>query len=464
MGGGIAGLSIAYLLSQKSDIRIIILEKEEQTGGVLRGISAGENIHYPSTAFFMGLNSDSIFYSLLKKMNIPVDNIFHRETFIYSVLCNGKIFNLPSSVEDLKTILKKKFEDDIENINVLFKIFDAIHDELVKLYELDSKKVVFNFLRTFPGLVKYGKLLYLDFLNKYRIHNELRCILSSYLISSHQSLLNTVEYIYAANGGGTYSLQIPQREFLNQITKAVKSSGVSIYCNANIKKIEIDNQLVRSVHTSIGDFSGKVFICTLDPAFLPKLISDADTRSWYINKTQYMTRSSSYVSIILKKVKILQKCDNLIKYLPETDASEWFSNANGMQFLKQDSIYNVIYIHYPVDKTAINNLSNNVLNNNIQSYVKMAIRSCNQLAWINEDQCLYDIILPQDYEKYFSIQDGVTFGWEMTPAQSGKNIFPQQSICSNLFQTGQFTFPGGGVLASLHSASILAEKLLTVSS
>lgn len=63
--------------------------------------------------------------------------------------------------------------------------------------------------------------------------------------------------------------------------------------------------------------------------------------------------------------------------------------------------------------------------------------------------------------RYTQNQDGAMLGWEMTPEQLGAGRLPQTTPFENLYLTGHWTQPGGGITPVIISAQMAARMVIT---
>jgi prolycopene isomerase len=57
--------------------------------------------------------------------------------------------------------------------------------------------------------------------------------------------------------------------------------------------------------------------------------------------------------------------------------------------------------------------------------------------------------------------EGGMLGWEMSPEQLGRNRLPFYTPIDNLYLTGHWTQPGGGITPVIVSAQRVAKMILT---
>jgi prolycopene isomerase len=64
-------------------------------------------------------------------------------------------------------------------------------------------------------------------------------------------------------------------------------------------------------------------------------------------------------------------------------------------------------------------------------------------------------------ERFTGNQQGAMLGWEMSPGHLGAGRLPFQTTVLNLYLTGHWTQPGGGITPVILSAQRVAKAILT---
>jgi prolycopene isomerase len=68
---------------------------------------------------------------------------------------------------------------------------------------------------------------------------------------------------------------------------------------------------------------------------------------------------------------------------------------------------------------------------------------------------------PRTIEQWTGNRLGAAYGWAQTPRQSGIYRLPRSTPISNLFLTGHWTSPGGGISGVVASGELTSRLILT---
>jgi prolycopene isomerase len=71
-----------------------------------------------------------------------------------------------------------------------------------------------------------------------------------------------------------------------------------------------------------------------------------------------------------------------------------------------------------------------------------------------------EVSTPLTLERYTSNFEGAAYGWEQSPNQAGPRRLSPRTPIENLYLTGHWTYPGGGVASVAVSGRIVAQEIL----
>ncbi len=260
IGGGLTGLVSAYFAS-RAGFEVVVLESSDKMGGLLATFKIGDTRLEKFYHHFFTHDTELIW--LLAELGISDRLVFHNSTM--GIFSRGKIYNLNGSldllgmdclsIEDkirfgLTSVYLYKFADWRKNENV------PIYDWFLKFAGKNTTKVIWEpllkakfgpYYTTVPVSWMIGRL--------------------SQRVSSRKGAKEKLGYLQ----GSTDTL-------LKALTTKVTNRGVKLVTNAEVKKLNVqDNKLV-SVETPAGSFSADSFMSTVPTTTLSNLVKTADQK------------------------------------------------------------------------------------------------------------------------------------------------------------------------------------------
>jgi len=210
------------------------------------------------------------------------------------------------------------------------------------------------------------------------------------------------------------------------------------------------------------------------------LISNIDCRKTFFDLLDFKLNSSEIsINKKLNSFKVGSSCFALYLGL---NGNINLKNKNGWYFENyniEKEFNNQIYLHIPtlIDATVAPKKKNIIEMGTMFPYqyknvkdwkmvkqeltIKNVYRLERILPGIREYIDFYEAATPMTINKYTSNYEGALYGWERSPGQVFINAFPSKSnFLRNLFLTGHWTFPGGGVVAVAISGYNTAKKIL----
>jgi len=186
VGSGVSGLTAALMLAQNNR-KVLLLEKSSTLGGCMSRFYKN-NIPFDLGFHFTGALSDNeILSSMLSALGIKdrINPIFidgpgaNTIVFENSISCDKGAdtclkFNIPTGIQNFRSWLKEKFQDEIEAIDSYMDFIEEIYDSTVAL---DLKNIDRLNCRIDEDYVTLEEMLYKLTKNEY-----LRSILANYCL------------------------------------------------------------------------------------------------------------------------------------------------------------------------------------------------------------------------------------------------------------------------------------------
>jgi len=451
IGAGISGLVAGTYLAKRG-YKVLIVEKNSFIGGCYSSFWRS-GFKFDAIAQTIGsCGKSDILGSILNDLEIKVELIRLEPTdFIHFP---GETISIHSDFRKFESYLQERFKNERENIEKFFKLISGIDNNTKTLYVMK----------------KYASRTYQSLLDSFFKDEILKGILSSHCgclglppqelaAASAVFLLKTyiIDGVYYPRGGA--------QEFSDSIGRAFKNLGGVIFLNSEINKILIENNSVKGIllegEEVLSDF----------------IISASDVISTYKNLIGFDKIKRDRV--FYDKLNGF-KCGNssCILYLGLSKKAD-LENKNGWYYPSFDinrDLNQFMNIHIPTNyDSSLSKSGDKILiatflfdykkdkRNGRKEFKKDLVerlisRIQSEVSDISGDVLVKEIATPLTIEKYTLNSKGA-IGWSSLPDQAHLNSFPVKSPIANLFHAGQWTLPGGGIVAVAVSGVNAAKKV-----
>jgi len=489
IGAGIGGLTAAAILSRNGK-KVLVLEKNPVAGGYAINFRRGKFEFDASLHMICGCNKEGQTYKILEESGIINKVQFAKPKYLYRMsfpdfdmrVVQG---NPSAYISDLI----KAFPHETKGIYGLVNEIQKIYTQLSEFMSFPKPFVVerLYFRAKYPLLFYYTDKSWQDLLNRFLKDNSLKVILSQLweylgLPPSQLSCLNFAyawhDYLY---NGGFYPLGGSQT-LATAFIEVIKENAGTVLLNAEVGKIIVKKRTVEGVQTKKKEeFYADTIISGIDvnQAFLQLMPKDCIPGK-YRKKLVAMQPSISAFQVYLG----LNIDPNNIG-LPDY---EIFDNP-GYDLDKQYvAIERNDMENAPCVVTIYSNIENNV--SGIGRSIVGIISLAGYDFWKNitakdkyreTKKTLADILIkraqkfvpnlssyietieiatPLTMERYTGNYKGAIYGWSQVISQSGLDRLRAQTPIKNLYLSGAWTRPGGGMAAVMLSGKQIADRLL----
>jgi phytoene desaturase len=480
IGAGVAALTCGCLLAKKG-LKVLMIEKNPKVGGCCTS--------FQKDGFSFDLSVQSIgecqrggrVWRILKELSL-LDQI----RFIS--LEPAREYHFP----DRKVIQSSKLETQIETLCSLFpeekKGIEQVYSILRKIFEefsqIPSSLNWFDpssFSSQYPLLYQYRDKTYADLLNEFISNPFLRTLLS---IRSSYALLPPEEISVIGMAGieisyfnyGVSCIEGRVEELPLRMGEVLEKMGGKFLKSHEVKQILIEEKKAIGVRLKNShEITGRVVISNIDAyTTFMDLIGEDCLPGGLLSKLKGMRPSLSY----------------FILYLGVDGESDELSAANNEIFFGGDLIkeYQSLYenripddapfyllapskvnpSHAPKGKSTLC-LSYKVpyhLSSNWGKKIRgqLSQRLITQASALIPDlkkRILVSVeTTPKTIERWTHNRWGAAYGWAQIPSQSGIHRLPRTTSMQNLYLTGHWTSPGGGIAGVMASGELTAEAVL----
>jgi all-trans-retinol 13,14-reductase len=480
IGAGMAGLTCGCLLAKKG-LRVFIIEKNQKAGGCCTS--------FQKDGFSFDLSVQSIgecqqggrIWSLLKALDL-LDRIH------FIPLEPAREYHFPNQ----KVIQSSHLNTHIETLSSLFpnerRGIQQIYDTLIKIFEeysqLPSSLNWFDpssFSLQYPLLSQCRDKTYGDLLNEWIADPFLKALLS---IRSSYALLPPEEISVIGMAGiemsyfnhGVSCIVGRVEELPLQMGEAFHRMGGKILFSEEVDQVLLEGKQSMGVRLKNGqEITGKVIVSNMDAsATFLNLIGEDQIPIGFRSKLKGMKPSLSY----------------FILYLGIEGALDELSVSNNEIFFDHRSLkeYQTLYENRIPDEASFYLLAPSKVNPphapKGKSTLCLSLKAPYPLSlnWSQDikDQLSKHLITkasvfihdlkkrilvrmettPKTIEQWTGNRCGAAYGWSQIPNQSGIHRLQRTTPIQNLYLTGHWTSPGGGISGVVASGELTAEVVL----
>jgi phytoene desaturase len=480
IGAGMAGLTCGCLLAQKG-LKVLMIEKNQKVGGCCTS--------FEKDGFSFDLSVQSLgecqeggrIWRILKQLNL-LDQIH----FISLEPAREYLF------PDRKVSQSSKLETHIENLSSLFpgerKGIEGVYAVLKKIFEefstLPSSLDWFkpsSFSSQYPSLSQFKDKTYGELLNEFISHPFLKTLLS---IRSSYALLPPEEISAVGMAGiemsyfnyGVSCVEGKVEQLPLKMGEALEKMGGKILTGHEVEQILIKEKKAMGVRLKDGqEVTGRVVISNIDAhhTFSGLVVGD-HIPSGFRSKLKGMRPALSY----------------FILYLGIEGGLDELSLSNNEVFFEDQpqKEFQCLYENRISGKAPFYLLAPSKVNpSHAPKGGSTLCLSCKATYHFSPDwnretkdelsQCLIHKAsafipnlekrinvkietTPKTIERWTGNRWGAAYGWAQIPKQSGIYRLPRTTPIPNLYLTGHWTSPGGGIAGVVASGELTAEAVL----
>jgi len=479
IGAGVAGLTCGCLLAQKG-LKVLIVEKNQKVGGCCSSFEK-EGFSFDLSVQSLGeCQEGGRIWNLIKKLDLhdPI-RFIHLEPAREYHFPDQKIVQssqLETHIENLSKLFSNEREGIAQVYEVLRKIFDEFSQIPSNLNWFDPS----SFSSQYPFLSKYKDKTFGQLLNEHLSHPFLKTILS---IRCSYGLLPPEEVSVAGMAGiemsyfnhGVSCVEGRVEELPLKMGTAFEKMNGKIFQEKEVEKIIMEDRRAIGIRLKDGqEFTGKVIVSNIDAqrTFFT-LLGEDQIPSGFRSKLKGMKPSLSYFILYLGingGLEELSVSNNEV-FSDDQLSEEYralYENRipNGAPFyLLAPSRVNPS--HAPEGKSTLC-LSMKAPYHFSRGWDQKMIDDLSQYLILKASVLVPDLnkrilvraeATPKTIEKWTGNFQGAAYGWAQIPGQSGILRLQRATPIPNLFLTGHWTSPGGGIAAVVASGELTAEAI-----
>jgi prolycopene isomerase len=481
IGAGIAGLTCGCLLAKKG-LNVLMIERNQKVGGCCTS--------FEKDGFSFDLSVQSLgecqeggrVWRILKQLNLS-DQIH------FIPLEPAREYHFP----DRKVSQSSRLETHIENLSSLFpkerKGIEGIYAVLKKIFEefsnIPSSLNWFepsSFLSRYPTLSRYKDKTYKELLNEFVSHPFLKTLLS---IRSSYALLPPEEISVVGMAGiemsyfnyGVSCVEGKVEQLPLTLGEALKKMGGNILTGHEVRQILIEGKKAIGVRLKDGqEMTGKVVISNVDAHHtFSDLVGEDHTPSGFRSKLKGMKPSLSYFILYLGirgRLDELPVSNNEVFF--EEELRQEYQSLYENRISERAPFYLLVPSkvnpsHAPMGETTLclscktsyhfspdwDQKIKDELSQHLIDHASAMIPNLKKRIVVKIETT------PRTIEQWTRNRWGAAYGWSQIPRQSGIYRLSRTTPIPNLYLTGHWTSPGGGIAGVVASGELTAEAILS---
>jgi prolycopene isomerase len=475
MGGLTAGALLA-----KDGLKTLVIESHSIPGGYVTSFKRKDFWFDSVLDAISGCHEGGWVWQALNRLGLEKEIEFIRldpirtdafPDFKFAVKADLNLF-----VSDLQRLSPK----DAKGISELFEVMKEIYHAVMTL----PADVVWKdprIAKKYPLFYKYKDKTFKRLLNEYVQDEKARAILcdrSAFmgLPPSQVSAIGMATMIITYDMNGGYRVKGLTQKLPDALAKSIKKNGGSLLFNSTVNKVIVKDKKAVGIAVEDGRiFYAKKIISNISAkkTFL-KLVGRGHLQSEFADKIEGMRPSVSFFIVYLGIDMDLKKLGltHSIGSYPSFDIEGTFSDINRDICSPKASLELIIYTLTNPDMAPKGGHSLILMTKAGYDYekdwkgckekeaeglIKMAERVIPNLS---RHIIVQDSATPLTLERYTGNDKGAAFGWAQGVDQVGLSRPQIETPIENLYLTGHWTIPGGGVESVVASGILTARKIL----
>jgi len=470
LGSGIGGLTCGAFLAREG-MRVLVLEKHSVIGGYAHSFERNAFRFEPGVHSVPFAKDGFIFY-LLRLLDIENMVTTIRHPSMYSVQAPFGEYVMPALLDDIRHSLCSDFPRERSSLERMFADMQNFYNTLITpLFRFEEKLEE----RDRDFIARYTNLSYKDYIDSFISNETLRNIFYSqwpYTGSSpdYAPVIFSVLLFFVHALEGSHYLKGGFSTLADALASVITSGGGEVRVDSAVQRLRAEGKKAVSVTLDTGEeLTASLFVSNICPYSLHSAIIEEHSRhKMWQRRLSHLQPSVSAVAVYLGL---------------KNDISSVF--GNNMAFWYDTSDFHTIFqniqnnVKRPLDhlaflKTPDASEKKTLL---IMTYFNQSY--CG--TWKSEKMIIAEEILaaaekcipglkdnievmvtasPDTFMRYTANANGAIFGFESTRNIYGEAKLPPTTYLGNLYQTGHWSKPGGGIWNVMESGYTLSKIIL----
>jgi len=455
IGSGISGLTCGAFLS-RAGMRVCVCEKHAKTGGYAHSFKRGR-YRFESGIHSVPLAADGFVFHLLRLLGVEDQIITEKHDSIFSFSTPDQQFAVPADLSGVIARLREDFPAQRTNITNLFDDMRRFYDALIlPLFHFEE-----NFAeKDHRFIAQYFNRSYKSHLERFISDERLVRVFTSQwpfwgMPPDLSATIYSVLAFYVHSLEGSHQIMGGFSKLTDALSLAITRRGGVVRTGVEITGMTLEENEVRSLITRSGEeIEAKLFVSNISPYLLHANIvpSEARNKLW-LRRLAGLHPAPSALTVYcgLHRPVKLPGGGNLDFWFSDNDYSRIYremDNWNGgepnhltmLQMLQPGESPTMMLFSF------CRPMQSNDWKSDKELYGRAILKAAKQKIPELHDAIDYtEIASPETFERFTGNTAGSLYGFENSKDIYGETRMPNTTYLKNLFQTGHWCKPGGGV-------------------
>jgi phytoene dehydrogenase-like protein len=470
IGSGISGLTCGAFLA-RAGMKVAVLERHYRIGGYAHSFMRS-GFRFESGIHSVPFAPDGFIFHLLRLLGVEstVETIPHEA--MYSFTAGKRQFRVPARFDEIRRHLSDRFPQQHANLQALFDDMRRFYEVLIDpLFHFEEKFTDKN--SEFIG--RYFNRSYQDHLKTHLSDNRLVEVFGSQwpfwgMPPEHSPTIYPFLAFYVHALEGSHHVKGGFFRLADALSLAITRRGGVVKTGTAVTALTVEDGAARSVITSSGEeFETGLVVSNISPYRLHhNVIPERARNKMWSRRLRNLTPSLSSIGIYcgLNRPVTFPGGSTLDFWFADNDFTGIYRSIlkneqkepNHLVFLQapQEDEKPTMLILFFVNGSGPADWKTDKMR-----YAEMILQKTEQLIpGFRESVDYFEVASPDTFERFSGNTSGAIYGFENTKNIYGEARMPAATYIKNLYQTGHWCKPGGGVWNVMECGYTTAHLIL----
>ena len=470
IGSGISGLTCGAFLA-RAGMRVCVLERHTKIGGYAHSFNRGI-YRFESGIHSIPLAPDGFIFHLLRMLGVESSITAAPHEAMYSFSCGKESYHMPARLNDIYAKLTSDFPAQRNNITAFIDDMKKFYETLiVPLFHFEERFIE----RDQEFIARYFNRSYKSHIERFITDPRLVRILCSQwpfwgMPPENSPTIYCVLAFYVHALEGSHHVTGGFSHLADALALAITRRGGEVRTAAEVTSLEIENGIVRSVFTKRKEeIEADLFVSNISPYLLhQRMIPQQWRNKMWLRRLKGLHPSVSAMALYCGLRHPLD--------LPGGSAIDFrFADDNysrlyrSLDCLSKDEPNHLIFLQMLQPGEAPTMLLLTFCRGDRpidwgkqkpHCAERIAAAAEKYIPGFREAVDVMEIASPATFERFSGNTSGALYGFENTKDIYGEAKMPNTTYLRNLFQTGHWCKPGGGVWNVIECGYTAAQIIL----